>query len=670
MTEPAFFFSEVNERQGVFHRRAFLLGGVTGLGLLALGGRLVQLQVIETGRYKSLSENNQYNFRMILPPRGRVVDRNGVELAANRPNFRLLLLKDQTKNPQATLKLASEVIAIPPERQRQLLREVTEGPRFVPVSLADNLTWEEFSAISVRAPELPGLQPDMGEARVYPFGGAFAHVVGYVSKVTQEDLKKAGDNPDPMMLHPGFRIGKQGIEKSLDLQLRGKPGGQRVEVDSRGRAVREDPAGDIKPVPGAEVVLTLDADIQNRALEMFGENSGAAVMMDCRTGDVLCMLSAPSFDANAFVSGVPSADYRALATYDHKPLLDKSLSGLYHPGSTFKTMVSLAALEAGVDPDHTYTCTGAFAFGNHVFKCDKHHGTLNMHQAIVVSCDVFFYQTALAVGPDRIAEVARKFGLGQIFDIGVSGQKPGIIPDIAWKKAYMGKRHADTRWYPGETPSMGIGQGYTVVNPLQLCVMASRLANAKKLLNPRLIQSIGGVEQPSGAAVEDIPYNPDHVSFVRTAMASVANDAGGTAYAAAKLGLGPIKLAGKTGTAQTHDYGGSHGAHGAAGAWSLRDNAWFICFAPYDDPRYAMSVLVEHGGMGGLAAAPIAREVMRVALLKDPEVRKRIEQPMPMPAMDSNNLGSDAAPPPPTDIPGASGPTGQQLQNPVTDDSQ
>jgi penicillin-binding protein 2 len=658
----------VNERQGVFHRRAFLLGGVAGVGLLALGGRLVQLQVIDTGRYKSLSASNQYNFRMVLPPRGRIVDRNGVELAANRPNFRLLLLKDQTKDPKASLELAAQVVAISPERQRQLMREVTQGPRFVPVSLADNLTWEEFSAINVRLPELPGLQPDMGEARVYPFGGAFAHVVGYVSKINQEDLDKAGDNPDPILLHPGFRIGKQGIEKALDLQLRGKPGGQRVEVDSKGRAVRDDPEGDVKPVPGSDVVLTLDADIQNRALEMFGENSGAAVMMDCRNGDVLCMVSAPSFDANSFVSGVPAADYRALAGYDHKPLLDKSLSGLYHPGSTFKTMVSLAALEAGVDPNHTYTCGGVFAFGNHVFKCDKHHGTLNMHQAIVVSCDVFFYQTALVVGPDRIAEVARKFGLGQIFDIGVSGQKSGIVPDLAWKKAYMGKRHADTKWYPGETPSMGIGQGYTVVNPLQLCVMASRLANARKLLNPRLIRSIGGVEQPSGAAVQDIPFNPDHVSFVRAAMASVANDTSGTAYSAAQLGLGPIKLAGKTGTAQTHNYAGGHGAHGAAGAWVLRDNAWFICFAPYDDPRYAMSVLVEHGGMGGLAAAPIAREVMRVALLKDPEVRARIEQPQPMPAMGPNGIGSDDAPPPPTDGPGLSGPTGQQLQNPTTVD--
>jgi len=670
MSEPSIFFNEVNERQGVFHRRAFVMGALTSVGLLALGGRLAQLQLVEANRYKLLAASNQFNFRLVPPPRGRILDRNGVEIATNRPNFRLLLLKDEVQDPNATLDLVSEVVPITPDKRRQIMRQLAETQRFVPIAVVDDLSWDEFARVNVRAAELPGLQPDMGEARVYPFGGAFAHVVGYVSRVSDSDIKKAGDNPDPLLLNPGFRIGKSGVEKALDLELRGKSGGQKVEVDAKGRVIREDPAGNIAPTPGKDVVLTLDSDIQNLALEKFGENSGAAVMMDCRTGDILCMLSAPSFDANAFVRGVVPSEYRALSEYDHKPLLDKSLAGLYHPGSTFKTMVSLAALEAGVDPKRTYTCNGSFAFGNHVFHCDKHHGTLDMHGAIVTSCDVFFFQTALMVGPDKIAEVARRFGLGQTFDIGVSGQRPGIVPDIAWKQTYMSARHADPRWYAGETPSMGIGQGYTEVNPLQLCVMASRLANAKKALNPRLIHSIGGVEQPPGSAVEDLPFNPDHIQFVREAMASVANDARGTAFAAAQLGLGPIKMAGKTGTAQTHNYvAGSHGEHGAEGQWILRDNAWFIAFAPYDDPRYAVSVLVEHGGMGGLAAAPIAREIMRVALLKDPQVRARIEQPLPMPAMDPAAMSGDVAPPPPTDLPGAprTGPTGQQLQNPLAD---
>jgi penicillin-binding protein 2 len=570
MNEPSIFFTEVNERQGVFHRRAFIMGGVVGAGLLALGGRLAELQIVDNTRYKALAASNQYNYRLIPPPRGRILDRNGVEIASNRPNFRLLLLKDEAPDVDVVLDKVSELMPITPERRRQIIRQLQESQRFVPVAVADDMTWEEFARINVRAPELPGLQATMGEARVYPFGGAFSHVVGYVSRVSDEDIKKAGDNPDPLLLNPGYRIGKTGIEKALDVELRGKAGGQKVEVDSKGKVIREDPSGDVAPIPGKDVTLTLDADIQNRALEMFGDNSGAAVMMDCRNGDVLCLLSAPSFDANQFVSGVPAAEYSALAGYDHKPLLDKALAGLYHPGSTFKTMVSLAALEAGVDPKHTYTCNGSFSFGNHVYHCDQHHGTLDMKGAIVTSCDVFFYQTALVVGPDKIADVARRFGLGQIFDIGVSGQKEGIVPDIAWKKAYMSKRGMDTKWYAGETPSMGIGQGYTDVNALQLCVMSSRLANGQKALNPRLIQKIGNVEQPLGSAAPDLPFNPDHINFVRAAMASVANDVKGTAYAAGQLGLGPIKMAGKTGTAQSVQGKTAHGATTPGSSHSLR----------------------------------------------------------------------------------------------------
>ncbi len=631
MTEPSIFFSEVNERQGVFHRRAFVMGALVSTGLLALSGRLAQLQIFESGRYRMLAQNNQYNFRMVPPPRGRILDRNGVELASNRPNFRLLLLKDQVSDVEATLKTVSELIPITPQRHRQLLREIAESQKFVPVSLADDLTWDEFARVNVRTPELVGLQADMGDSRVYPFGGAFAHVVGYVSRVSDTDLAKLKGPPDPLLLNPGFRIGKQGVEKALDLDLRGKPGGQKVEVDSKGRVVREDPTGDLKATPGKDVVLTLDADIQNRALEVMGEESGAAVMMDCRTGDILCMMSAPAFDANKFVKGISSADYRALADYEKKPLFNKALTATYPPGSTFKTMVALAALEAGVDPHRTYTCNGVFNYGGHPYKCDKHHGTLDMHGAIVTSCDVFFYQTALAVGPDKVAEVARHFGLGQLFDIGIQGQKPGIVPDIAWKKAYMTAHHGDPRWYSGETPSMGIGQGYVNVNALQICVQASRLANGSKALQPRLIHSIGGVVQPSGALAPDLPFAQEHINFVRAAMASVT-EAGGTAAAVSDLGLGPIKMAGKTGTAQAVQYkANSHGQHGSVGAWETRDHAWFIAFAPYDDPRYALSVLVEHGGFGAEAAAPRAREIMRVALLKDPQIRARIEKPMPLP---------------------------------------
>jgi penicillin-binding protein 2 len=435
----------------------------------------------------------------------------------------------------------------------------------------------------------------------------------------------------------------------LDLQLRGKAGGQKVEVDSKGRVVHEDPAGDIKPVPGAEVVLTLDADIQNRALEVFGAESGAAVMMDCRSGDILCLMSAPSFDANRFVKGLTAVEYSALANYDHKPLFNKALTATYSPGSTFKTMVALAALEHGISRDTTHTCNGAWAWGGRVWHCDSAHGTLDMKGGIAKSCDIYFYQTALAVGPDPIAAVARRFGLGGIFDIGIPGQKPGLIPDTAYKRAAFPN---DPVWHPGETPSMGIGQGYVNVNALQLCVMCSRLANSSRALNPRLIQSIGGVEQPAGSQAPDLPFKPENLAFIREAMAAVVTS--GTAAGAGKLGLGPIMMAGKTGTAQVH---AGHTAHGAVGAWADRDNSWFIAFAPADDPRYAMSVLVEHGGFGAEAAAPRAREIMRVALLKDPQVRARIETPTPLPAMPASPPGvipEGAAPPPPTPLPGQS----------------
>ncbi|MBV9509890.1 MAG: penicillin-binding protein 2, partial [Caulobacteraceae bacterium] len=590
MNEPSIFFNEVNERQGVFHRRAFFMGGFTTLGLLALGVRLADLQIVENDRYSMLAASNQYNFRLIPPPRGRILDRNGVEIASNRPNFRLLMLKDEAQNIDTVLDQVADLVPITPARRRQVKRQLDETQEFVPVAVVDDMSWDEFARVNVRAPELPGLQPDMGEARVYPFGGAFAHVVGYVSKVSDEDVKKAGDNPDPLLLNPGFRIGKTGVEKALDLDLRGKAGGQKVEVDAKGRVVREDPRGDIAPIPGKEVYLTLDADIQNRALEKFGDNSGAAVMMDCRTGDMLCLLSAPSFDANKFVKGVPAEEYRALAGYDHKPLFNKALTATYPPGSTFKTMVALAALEAGVDPHRTYVCNGAWAWGGRVWHCDKHHGVMNMHDAIKTSCDIFFYQTALSVGPDRIAAVARKFGLGEVHDIGLPPheQRPGIVPDTAYKRRAFPH---DPVWHPGETPSMGIGQGYVNVNALQLCVMCSRLANGTRALQPRLIHSIGGVTQPSGAAAPDLPFASQNIDFVRAAMAAVVND-GGTAALTAALGLGPVMMAGKTGTAQAHNYVGGHGEHGAQGAWALRDHAWFIGFAPYDDPRYALSVLV------------------------------------------------------------------------------
>jgi penicillin-binding protein 2 len=657
MSEPSIFFFEVNERQGVFHRRAFLLGGLTGLGLLTLGGRLAQLQLVEAQRYQKLSAGNQFNYRLVPPPRGLIMDRNGVSLASNRPNFRLMINKDKGLEAEAVLDDLSKLVPIDGSRRARILRELERAPRKAPVVVMEDLSWEEFSRVNIRAPELPNVTADMGEVRVYPFGGAFAHVIGYVAKVSDRDLKAAeGDatQDQDLLHHPGFRIGKQGVEKAFDKDLRGRAGATKAEVDSVGRVVRLDPAGDIPPAAGKAIHLTLDADIQNRALEVMGEESGAIVVMDCRNGDLLCMASAPSFDANRFVRGLSGPEYKALAEYERKPLLDKSMTGLFPPGSTFKPTVGLAALAAGIDPDIRINCPGSWYYGGRVWRCWEKggHGPQNMHDAIKNSCDIYFYQTSLKIGPDAIARAARAVGFGQTFDIGIPGQKKGIVPDREWKKRAFKRNPANQIWFPGETPSYAIGQGALTVNALQLAVMTARLANAKKALVPRLIKSIGDEERPAGSEVPDLPFSPEHLAYVRGGMAAVANDVRGTAYRNSQLGLGDVQMAGKTGTAQVRSYDKGVSRDSKDVRWRLKDHNLFVAFAPYDDPRYAVSVIIEHGGLGGATAgAPRAREVMRVALLKDPEIRARIERPAPLPEALPEADIEGAAPDDPVEAP-------------------
>lgn len=652
MSEPSIFFTEVNERQGAFHRRSFLLGGFAGVGLLALGGRLAHLQLLEAQRYEKLSASNQFNFRLVPPPRGLIVDRNGQVLATNRPNFRLLVVKDGEHEPAPTLKTLAHFVPLDEARQARLLKEFERTPNRVPVSVMEDMTWEQFSAINIRAPEMPNVTADMGEVRVYPHGGAFAHVIGYVAKVNREDLTETGPNSEPILLHPGFRIGRQGVEKAFDLDLRGRTGARKVEVDARGREVRNDPGGDILAVPGKTVELTLDVDIQKRALEVMDDESGAIVVMDCRSGDLLCMVSAPSFDANRFVRGLSVAEYRALADYERRPLLDKAMSGTYPPGSTFKMTTALAALGAGIDPEERVFCSGGWRFGGRTWRCWRHsgHGSQNMHEAIKNSCDVYFYHVALRMGPDHIARAAKALGFGQAFDIGIPGQRTGVVGSTEWKRTRV-KR--DPTWHPGDSVSYGIGQGYITANGLQLAVMTARLANGRKQLNPRLIKSVGGVEMPPGDEVPSLPFSQEHLDYVRAGMIAVANDARGTAFRQSQLGLGDVLMAGKTGTAQVRSYDGVADRDSRSVRWGLKDHNLYVAFAPIDQPRYAISVIIQHGGLGGAtAAAPRAREVMRVALLKDPEIRARITQPLPMP--DVSDLppvgmapdGSVIAPPP------------------------
>ncbi|MBC7669079.1 MAG: penicillin-binding protein 2, partial [Gemmatimonadaceae bacterium] len=325
--------------------------------------------------------------------------------------------------------------------------------------------------------------------------------------------------------------------------------------------------------------------------------------------------------------------------------LDKVMTGTYPPGSTFKPTVAMAALTAGVDPSDRVTCTGGWSFGGRVWHCHKKggHGSQNMHDAIKNSCDVYFYQMALRIGPEPISATAKAFGYGSTFDIGIPGQRKGLVGTREWKRKTF---KLDPTWHPGDSVPYGIGQGYINVNALQLAVMTARLANGKKALNPRLVKSVGGVEQPHGDAVADLPFSQEHLDIVRAGMAAVANDPTGGAFKQSQLGLGDVKMAGKTGTAQVRQYAAGASRSNQGVAWKLKDHNLFIAFAPYDNPRYAMSVIIEHGGQfGSSAAAPRAREVMRVALLKDPEIRARIERPMPLPDAPMTDEGEgDAGP--------------------------
>jgi penicillin-binding protein 2 len=640
--EPSIFFSDANERQGSFLRRTFVLGGLTGLGAVALIGRLGQLQVVQAQEYATLSTQNQFNFRLVPPPRGLIKDRNGVVVAGNRPSFRVLIVRDETKDLDQTLDLLGQLLPDTMERRRSIIRDVNAARKFTPVPVKSDLSWEEFAKVNQYANELPGVMVDMNDARYYPFGGTFAHVVGYVAKVSDRDVKAIrdeGKTPPEIMFNPAFRIGKQGVERALDEELRGVAGGNRVEVDARGRVVAEDIGGSRPAEPGAEVVLTLDADVQNRALEVFGEESGACVVMDVRNGDILAMVSSPSFDPNLFVGGVPSSIYRALADYERRPLLDKALTGTFAPGSTFKPVVGLAAMKRGADPNRRIVCNGAYYLGRR-FACLGRHGSQDMREAIKNSCNVYFMTLAVEHGPDAIAETAREMGFGQTFDIGIPGQKAGLVPDRTWRRENPVR--GDGKWYPGETPSYGIGQGALTVNALQLAVYASRLANGRKAVTPRLIKSVGGVEREGGSAFADLPYDPAFLQVLRDGMEAVT-DVGGTGFRNSQLGLGDIRMAGKTGTAQAQNYGAGS-RKGAGRPWAQKDHNLFIAFAPADNPRYAVSVIVQHGGLGGgTAGAPRAREVMKVALLKDPDMRARIERP---PSPDPVDPSPTAAPAP------------------------
>lgn len=611
-----------NDLQRVFTRRALLLG-TAQLGLFgALAGRLYYLQVMESDKYTLLAEENRINMRLLPPRRGRVLDRFGVELASNRRNYRVMIVAEQTRNVDATLEALSKLIQVDDTQRARVKREIERRRKFVPVVVAENLSWDDFAKINLHSPDLPGVQLDVGETRDYPYVHTFSHVVGYVGAVAENEL---GD--DPLLELPGFRIGKSGVEKVYDERLRGRAGHSQIEVNAYGRAIRELERHNGQQ--GDDVVLTIDADLQRVAQERFGEESGAAVVMDIHTGEVLALVSNPGYDPNWFNVGITGPQWRQLNNDKYKPLINKAIAGQYPPGSTFKMLVGIAALESGnMTPETRVFCPGHMDFGNNTFHCWKKggHGTMNFVSALEESCDVYFYEAAKRTGVDKVAEIAKKLGLGDFTGIDLTGERRGIIPTRAWKQGALGQP-----WHPGENLVIGIGQGYVTTTPLQLAVMAARLANGGYAVQPRIVRK----EEGFGPAADQrlasqrwpsLGLKREQLDLALEGMIRVTAPPRGTA-AGARIMQVQYAMAGKTGSSQVRRISRQEREtrvrKNEEKPWEERDHALFVAYAPISAPRYACAVIIEHGGSGAKAAAPVARDIMLECQKLDPSRKPR-----------------------------------------------
>lgn len=606
------FDKKDKSRYATFTRRTIGMGGGMTAIFAVLAGRLYQLQIRDGSQYMVEAEDNRVSERLIVPPRGRIIDRFGTELANNRRNYRVLLVSEQaTDGVKKVLDDIGKVIVLTDQQKKKVLHDVANNKKFVPVPVVENLSWDDFSRINLHLPYLPGIQPDVGETRDYPFGGEMVHVLGYVAAVSPQELK---GSTDPLLSLPGYRIGKRGIEKEYEPQVRGKAGGSRVEVNAYGRIIRE--LGKDPGTPGQDVWLTIDRQVQQVASEKLAAESAACVVMDVNTGDVIALTSTPGFDPNPFNVGLSGAEWRALTTNDHKPLLNKVMGGTYPPGSTFKPAVALAAIDAGIaTPDYRVHCNGVLMFGGHAFHCWKRggHGWMDVEGALQHSCDVFFYETSRRVGIDRIAAAARKLGMGAPTGIELPGERAGLIPSREWKR-----KTYHQAWQQGDTLSVGIGQGYVTATPLQLCQQAARIASGRAV-TPRLVHSVGGRVIPRPEAPR-LDFSDQALAAVRSGMDKVMNDISGTAYRWRITEPG-MAMAGKTGTAQVRVYSREEHARGVTKDahldWKLRDHGLFVGFAPVDNPRYAIVSVVEHGAVGHPQVVA-AHDIMLFCQQRDP----------------------------------------------------
>lgn len=602
-------------RYATFTRRALMLsGGMATIGSL-LAARLYQLQVVDGQTYFTQAEDNRISERLLLPRRGRILDRFGVSLASARRNYRVTLVPEQARDGiGATLDALAKIIPLPERTRARVLKDATIYRSFVPLLVAENLTWEEFSRVSLNLPYLRGVQPDIGETRDYPYPEESSHILGYVAAVSPEDKAAAKTPSDPLLDAPGFRIGKRGIERTFDADIRGSAGASRVEVNAYGRVIRE--LDRRSGEAGKDVHLTIDRELQKLIHDQLkGESAGAAVM-DVETGDVLALVSTPGYDPNSFNVGMPRDQWTELTGSDHKPLINKVLSGAYPPGSTFKTVTALAALDAGIiTPSSVFNCSGKFTLGGHDFHCWKRggHGAMNLRGGLKNSCDSYFYQVALKLGIDGLSAAAKRLGLGAPTGIEIPGERSGFIPDRYWKQATFKEP-----WQQGESLVAGIGQGYVLATPLQLCMLAARIASGMQV-SPRIVHSLGNqkLERP---VLEPVGFSEEALEAVREAMNATANEPGGTAFAW-RIKDKAFAMAGKTGTAQVRVITTAERATGVRRnenlPWTLRDHGLFIGYAPVDKPRYACAVVVEHGGVAAHPQVIVARDALAFAQSRD-----------------------------------------------------
>ncbi|MFL2520755.1 MAG: penicillin-binding protein 2 [Alphaproteobacteria bacterium] len=589
------FYSEQKKQVSIFNRRTFILFLLKLSLFSAVGWRLYNIQILDSSKYKTMSKKNQIDLEILFPVRGKIFDRNKVLIAKNEKVYDLYLIPENTKSINNTLNSLSKFIDINFEKRRKVIELSKQIKKFEKIKIFENISWSILEKIETNKYNLQGIFISEDYLRVYPYKDNLSHLLGYINKPNQKELAL------PFISKmPNLDIGKEGLEKSFNPILVGKAGQREVEVNSNGRIIRE--ISKVNSTKGEEVILSIDLRIQQYAINLLkSHRAGSINVLNIKNGEILCMASTPTYDPNKIIQKPNKEYWESILANSLSPLTNRSIQGLYSPGSTFKMIVAIAALKYGVINTNTsHTCTGKIEFGNRLYHCWKTNGhdKMNVIDAIKQSCDVFFYEISKKLGIDKIAEVAKDFGLGQTYDISMPNQKEGIIPNKKWKKNKIGES-----WYAGETLISAIGQGFVLTNPFQLAVMTSIIASNGKFIKPTILKN-------NEANFKTNEKYSREIKIIKEAMFKVVNENKGTAF---KSRLEDIKFAGKTGTSQVRRISlserESDDFREKEQEWKNRDHALFVGYMPYDDPKYAISVIIEHGGSGASTAAPIAKQV-------------------------------------------------------------